>query len=98
MLNSTLSLRFQTDGVNKLPRNHLRRHLLTERQLEILNFVVYNELSPKQIAEKLKLSVRTIRFHIEAINSVYDENSFAITVVRYMKELDEWHPKTNNKN
>lgn len=65
----------------------LIRHWLPVRQLEILNLAVEDELYPKQIADKLCISLSTVRGHVLEIKESYKTTSWTIAVIRYMKEL-----------
>lgn len=74
------------DGVNMFRRTGLIMQNLTNRELEIMRMTTEGMLSPEEIAEKLFITVRTVRFHIDNINKKYDSNSFTRSVLLFVKE------------
>lgn len=61
-------------------------HLLSRRQLEILDLVVRKEYDVYQLAKALGVSVRTVHFHRAKIEEKYDTNNWEIVLVKYIKE------------
>jgi DNA-binding CsgD family transcriptional regulator len=68
-------------------KNGLIRHILTNQQLVVLDLLVIDELLPDEVANKLSISPRTVRFHIERINEAYGTTSMQLSVIKYCKEL-----------
>jgi transcriptional regulator len=72
------------------------RHFLTERQIEILQLSVFEELTAPEIADRLSISLATVRFHMSTIRDEYERTedecrpTWTVTIIRYIKELDCW--------
>lgn len=62
-----------------------RRHL-SNKELEILEFMVTNELTTQEIAEKMCLTTSAIHAHQASIRKLYGTSDITIAVIRYMKE------------
>ena len=81
-----------------MSRNHLIRHLLSDRELDVLNLIVFEELDVAEIGDRLFITVRTVRLYLELIREKYGTTSTSLAVIRYMKELDQWEqPPTKEK-
>ena len=68
--------------------NTVQSHLLTDRELEILQLLAEG-LCDKQVAQRLDITVRTVKFHN---NNIYDKlavNSRSEAVAWAWKEREE---------
>jgi DNA-binding NarL/FixJ family response regulator len=77
--------------------DRLLDHLsLPDRQAEILQFLLNGE-NDKQIAQKLRISLPTIRTHLQRIYARFDvsnRTSLVVEVFRKFRTLEEPFPET----
>jgi DNA-binding CsgD family transcriptional regulator len=74
-------------GEVKLPRELKQiRFTLSNRELEIINLIFYDEKSPREIANELGISIGTVNSHLENVRKRYDVASTPQCVYRYIKE------------
>ena len=80
-------IKLRDDGIPLNNTNGRIRHKLTERQTEILDLIVGYELTSQDIANRLCISMKTVRLHEAEIRRAYNTSSTQIAVIRYLKEL-----------
>lgn len=64
----------------------LKKQYLTTKQYEIMELLVTEELTQKQVAKKLCLSLSAIRWHMSILCALYNSPNSAVLCIRYLKE------------
>ena len=62
------------------------RFLLSNREIEILNLMIYDDMSPDQVSKKLSISPGTVNWHLENIRGRYEVPTTIQAIVLYIKE------------
>lgn len=60
---------------------------LTEREIEIMQLIVGGR-TRKQLAEELKISVHTVKFHVDSVHAKLGVSTTIMAVVKFM--TGEW--------